>query len=108
VTKNQLDYPEYRRFCRELIMPVADMLEMLSRKGARIGAVGVVGSPSCGVSTTSVGYLGGRVQKAEHLQVSGRGIFMEELASELCIRKIAVDWGEVANLPPGSEQLGSG
>lgn len=83
VTKNQLDVPEFRRFCRSLITSVADLLEMLARQGARIRIVGVAGSPSCGVTTTSSGYAGGRVRECEHEHVSGRGVFMEELLAEL-------------------------
>jgi len=83
VTKNQLDVPEFRRFCRSLITSVADLLEMLDRGGARIRIVGVARSPSCGVTTTSSGYAGGLVGEALHEHVSGRGVFMEELMAEL-------------------------
>jgi len=88
VTKNQLDMPEFRRFCSSLITSVADLLEMLARGGARIRIVGVAHSPSCGVTTTSSGYAGGRVRECEHEHVSGRGIFMEELLAELERRKV--------------------
>jgi len=60
VTRNQLDVPQFRRFCRALIKPHADLLEMLAREGARLRIVGLAGSPSCGVITTSSGYTGGR------------------------------------------------
>lgn len=83
VTRNQLDVPEFRRFCRSLITHYADLAEMLSKKGARIRVVGVAGSPSCGVRTTSAGYEGGRVRECGHSHVSGRGVFMEELLAEL-------------------------
>jgi predicted secreted protein len=88
VTKNQLDVPEFRRFCRSLVTSVADLLEMLARGGARIRIVGVAGSPSCGVTTTSSGYAGGLVGEAQHEHVSGRGVFMEELLAELELRKV--------------------
>ncbi len=88
VTKNQLDVPEFRRFCRSLITNVADLLEMLARQGARLRIVGVAGSPSCGVATTSSGYAGGRVRECGHAHVSGRGVFMEELLAELERRKV--------------------
>jgi predicted secreted protein len=88
VTKNQLDVPEFRRFCRSLITSVADLLEMLARQGARIRIVGVAGSPSCGVTTTSSGYAGGLVGEARHEHVGGRGVFMEELLAELERRKV--------------------
>ncbi len=83
VTRNQLDVPQFRRFCRALIEPHADLLEMLVREGASLRIVGLAGSPSCGVITTSSGYTGGLPRAAEHAHVSGRGVFMEELLAEL-------------------------
>ncbi|MDQ1282930.1 MAG: hypothetical protein QG666_720, partial [Euryarchaeota archaeon] len=48
VTKNQMDVPQFRRFCRALIAPYADLMEMLARKGVRLRIVGLAKSPSCG------------------------------------------------------------
>ncbi len=90
VTRNQMDVPEFRRFCRALIIHYADLLEMLAKKGLRIKIVGVAGSPSCGVCTTSSGYTGGQVRECEHTHVSGRGIFMEELMEEMGRRGVKV------------------
>jgi predicted secreted protein len=56
---------------------------MLARQGASLRIVGLAGSPSCGVITTSSGYTGGRVRECEHTHVAGRGVFMEELLAEL-------------------------
>ncbi len=95
VTRNQLDVPEFRRFCRSLLIHYADMIEMLARKGFRIKIVGVAGSPSCGVCTTSSGYTGGRVRECEHSHVAGRGIFMEELLEELERRGVKVTVEEI-------------
>ncbi|MDD4653484.1 MAG: hypothetical protein PHQ34_14780 [Methanothrix sp.] len=89
VTRNQLDVPHFRRFCRALIKPHADLLEMLAREGVSLRIVGLAGSPSCGVITTSSGYTGGRPRAAEHAHVSGRGVFMEELLEELTRRGVA-------------------
>ena len=89
VTRNQLDVPEFRRFCRSLIVHYADLLEMLARQGKRIKIVGLAGSPSCGVDTTSSGYAGGRVRECEHEHVAGKGVFMEELMAELERRGVA-------------------
>jgi len=83
VTRNQLDLPQFRRFCRELLTPYADLLQMLAGEGALLRIVGAAGSPSCGVETTSSGYRGGRVRECELTHVSGRGVFMEELLAEL-------------------------
>ena len=52
-------------------------------RAQRIRIVGLAGSPSCGVNTTSSGYAGGRVRECEHERVPGKGVFMEELLAEL-------------------------
>jgi len=90
VTRNQLDVPEFRRFCRQLIAPCADLLEMMARQGAQLRIVGLAASPSCGIETTSIGYTGGRVHEQPHMHVAGRGVFMEELLAEL--ERRAVDY----------------
>ena len=95
VTRNQLEVPEFRRFCQSLITHYADLLEMMARQGAAITIVGIAGSPSCGVLTTSSGYTGGQVHEAEHVHVCGRGIFMEELLAELGRRSVAFHAEEV-------------
>jgi len=58
---------------------------MLARQGARLCIVGVAGSPSCGVITTSSGYTGGLPTGPgpASARVSGRGVFIEELLAEL-------------------------
>jgi predicted secreted protein len=94
-TKNQLDVPEFRRFCRSLIAHYVDLIEMLARQNVWIKIIGIAGSPSCGVATTSSGYAGGRVREAEHARVSGRGVFMEELLAELERRKVAFECEEL-------------
>ncbi len=94
VTKNQLDIPEFRRFCRSLIADYADLLEMLALQGVRLKIIGIAGSPSCGVATTSNGYTGGRVREAAHERVPGCGVFMEELLAELERRKVAFQVAE--------------
>jgi len=88
VTRNQLDVPQFRRFCRALIEPYVDLLEMLARRGARLRIVGVAGSPSCGVITTSSGYTGGLPTgpSPASAHVSGRGVFMDVLFDELARR----------------------
>jgi predicted secreted protein len=95
VTRNQLDVPEFRRFCQLLIVHCADLLEMMAKQEVAITIVGIAGSPSCGVSTTSSGYKGGQVHEASHARVCGRGIFMEELLAELGRRGVAFRAEEV-------------
>ncbi len=96
VTRNQLDVPEFRRFCRRLIEPYADLIEMLASKGCSIKIVGATGSPSCGINTTTIGYSGGRVCAAEHEHISGRGVFMQELISELGCRRVSFECEEAS------------
>ena len=57
--------------------------------------VGLAGSPSCGVQTTSSGYTGGLPGAAGHVHVSRRGVFMEELLAELTRRDVAFRADEV-------------
>ena len=45
--------------------------------------VGVEGSPSCGITSTTEGYAGGRIWPQDHRHVPGMGVFMEEVAEEL-------------------------
>ena len=106
-TRNQLDVPEFRRFCRSLITQYADILEMLARQGKRIKIVGVAGSPSCGVDTTSLGYTGGRVRESEHEHVPGKGVFMEEFMAELERRGILFEAEEAGHERMGESELGS-
>ncbi|HOV82736.1 MAG TPA: hypothetical protein PLN19_03440 [Methanothrix sp.] len=89
VTKDQMDVPQFRRFCRELLISWADLLEMLCRDGAVLRIVGAAGSPSCGVLTTSRGYSGGRLREQAHEHVAGQGVFMEELLAELKRRDVS-------------------
>ena len=44
--------------------------------------VGVEGSPSCGVMSTTSGYTGGKIRPQDHSHISGMGVFMEEVAEE--------------------------
>lgn len=91
VTRNQLETPEFKRFCRSLIVHYADIIELLASKGASLRIVGIAGSPSCGVLTTSVGYRGGTVRESPHEHVPGMGVFMKELTRELEQRGVAFE-----------------
>ncbi|WP_269850185.1 hypothetical protein [Methanosarcina horonobensis] len=83
ITKDQLDHPAYRRFCREIFTPLADMLEDLAANGVSIRIVGVPKSPSCGVRITSVGGEPGKSKEFHHRHVQEPGVFMEEIIKEL-------------------------
>jgi predicted secreted protein len=95
VTRNQIDVPEFRRFCSRLIEPYADLMEMLASKGYSLKIVGVCKSPSCGVRTTTSGYSGGRVRASEHEHIAGMGVFMDVLAAELGRRGVSFEIEEV-------------
>jgi predicted secreted protein len=83
ITKDQLDHPSYRRFCREILTPFADMLEDLAANEISIRIIGVPKSPSCGVRITSVGGEPGKSKEFHHSHVPGPGVFMEEIIKEL-------------------------
>jgi predicted secreted protein len=89
VTKNQIDIPTYRRYCRDIFSHHADLIEQFSKKGYEIEVVGVADSPSCGVNSTTLGYTGGKIRHQDHDHVAGMGVFMEEVALELQRRSIS-------------------
>ena len=118
-TKDQFDFPKYRRFCQKLFQPYADMIEMLQKEGHTIIIIGIPKSPSCGVLTTTVsgkaektasaekeqekGQVKGQEKEQEkgqekeknppstHEIISGKGIFIEEIEKELKRRQIAYE-----------------
>ena len=59
--------------------------------------MGVAGSPSCGVITTSSGYSGGLPTGPgpASVRVSGRGVFMDVLFDELARRSVPFRVDEV-------------
>lgn len=88
ITKDQLDHPAYRRFCREIFTHFADLLEDLAASGVKIKILGVPKSPSCGVEITSVGGEPGKVKEFHHWHAQGPGVFMEEIIKELKKRNV--------------------
>jgi predicted secreted protein len=94
--REQLDTPEYRRYCRRLATGVADMIAVRAAQGEEIVLIGVEGSPSMGVHITSSDPARGGLPEwpagtAE--LTSGEGIFIEELRAELGRRGIAAGLG---------------
>jgi predicted secreted protein len=83
ITRDQLEHPAYRRFCRELIVPFADMIEQFYLDGYTIRILGTPKSPSCACEITSIGGKGGRVEEFHNENVPGMGIFYEIIAEEL-------------------------
>jgi predicted secreted protein len=88
ITKDQLDHPAYRRFCREIFTHFADLLEDLAANGVKIKILGVPKSPSCGVEITSVGGEPGKVKEFHHRHAQEPGVFMEEIIKELKKRNV--------------------
>ncbi|MDR6223382.1 hypothetical protein [Methanococcoides alaskense] len=88
ITRDQLENPNYRRFCHSLFEPFADMIEQFYQEGYAIKVLGVPKSPSCGAQTTTVGGPAGRVEAFTHDNVVGTGIFYEEIAEELTRRGV--------------------
>jgi predicted secreted protein len=88
ITKDQLDHPAYRRFCRDIFTHLADLLEDFAARGVKIKILGVPKSPSCGVEITSVGGEPGKVKEFHHSHEPGHGVFMEEIIKELKKRNV--------------------
>ncbi|ODV50579.1 putative secreted protein [Methanohalophilus euhalobius] len=88
ITRDQLIHSAYRKFCRQLFDPFADMIEEFYRRGFSIEFVGVGKSPSCAADLTTVAGPAGRVSNFTHEHVAGRGVFFEEIEMELVRRGI--------------------
>ena len=91
ITKDQLDHPHYRTFCRELFRPFADMIEQFADTGMRIKIIGVPKSPSCAAELTTIGGKGGCVADFKHEHTAGAGVFFEEIEEELVRRTILIE-----------------
>jgi predicted secreted protein len=106
--REQYDTAAFRRHCARLATAVADAIAVRVDRGEDIVLIGVEGSPSMGVTITSSDpRRGGRPEWAEGTseQVSGEGIFVEELRKELAGRGIGFPRvaGETHALPRHDE-----
>lgn len=88
ITKDQLNHPNYRRFCSELFNPFADMIEQFAKSGMQITIIGVPKSPSCAAELTTIGGKGGLGADFKHEHVAGQGVFFEEIEKELVRRNV--------------------
>jgi predicted secreted protein len=89
--REQYDTAAFRKHCARLATAVADVIAIRVDQGEDVVLIGVEGSPSMGVTVTSSDpRRGGRPEWAEGTseQVSGEGIFVEELRRELASRGI--------------------
>lgn len=89
-TKDQYDTAGYRRHCRFLARPVADLIESYLKQGYQVIIIGLDGSPSSGVRQTGRNAPGGRIwggrpegSVEDVVGVPGKGVWMEELEKEL-------------------------
>ena len=95
ITKDQLDHPNYIRFCHELFKPFADMIEQFADTGMSIRIIGVPKSPSCGAELTTIGGKGGYVTDFTHEHVTGTGVFFEEIENELVRRSVLFEIDDI-------------
>ncbi|RLE72008.1 MAG: hypothetical protein DRJ37_03795 [Thermoprotei archaeon] len=80
-TREQYDSVGFRRYCYYLAEEAVNTALEYENNGYKVLAViGIRGSPSCGVTQTTTGWLGGDPRKAgEYNRVEGAGVFMEIL-----------------------------
>jgi predicted secreted protein len=87
MSREQYDTESYREFSRRLLEPYVKLLAELTRDGCTYVVLGVRGSPSCAVeTTTSNPSWSGEPRADKHppsVKISGRGVFMEELLKML-------------------------
>lgn len=84
--KEQYSSTGFRRVCKRLVRLVGDYVEEYVRNGYELVLIlGVSGSPSCGIFSTSSSHewLGDPRRVSDHRRVRGRGVFMEELLNTL-------------------------
>jgi len=99
-TKDKMDTPDFRQFCRELFLPYADMIEMFAKDGHTVIIAGVSNSPSCAapavfsdsaVCDSQAACAGGESCQSVSLKDGAeeeKGIFIEEIEAELNRRRV--------------------
>jgi len=97
MSREQYDTASYREHCRRILQPVVFLIKELTREGVSYIVIGVKGSPSCGVltSTSNKSWRGdpSKARERESEKVNSPGVFMEEFLEML---------GE-AGVPPPSK-----
>jgi len=92
MSREQYDTESYREFSRRLLEPYVKLLAELTQDGCAYVVLGVRGSPSCAVeTTTSNPSWSGEPRADKHppsVKVSSRGVFMEELMGMLEERRL--------------------
>lgn len=88
-TKDQYDNVMFRRYCRKIAKEIVDQIQEYTKSGTKTKIViGVDGSPSCGVNTTSTGKT--CKSMAEQERAKGSGILIEELHLALTEKNISI------------------
>jgi predicted secreted protein len=96
MSRNQYDHPNYRRHCREILIPVVDQIQLYNESGYIIEEIVCInGSPSCGLDIVKTGYKGGLVNTEATnpdiiKEIHGKGIFIDELDKMLNDRGLKV------------------
>jgi predicted secreted protein len=111
MTVEQYDIPAYRRHSRILLQHVLDQVQDDMNNGVSVlGAIGVDGSPSCGVDLTCYGYSGGQIgsgcaveESRKNVRIdSGQGVFFRELKAMLEERNISIPFAAINEENPGT------
>lgn len=83
MSREQYDNLNYRRHCRKILLPVITLIKEFSKDGIRYVVIGIKGSPSCGVFTTTSNpkWRGNPVEfgGVSSRKIHAPGVFMEEL-----------------------------
>jgi predicted secreted protein len=105
--REQYDTAAFRRHCRRLATAVAGAIAARVQQGEEIVLIGVEGSPSMGVTTTSSDpQRGGRPDWPDGSPelTDGEGIFIEELHAELDRRGIVFRAAGETGAIPGHDE----
>ncbi|WDP88503.1 MAG: hypothetical protein HUN04_01595 [Desulfobacter sp.] len=108
MTREQYDTPAYRSHCRKIIRPALLEIEAYAEAGYTLaGVAGVMGSPSCGVKKTCLGFTGGEIgcgdinAQVDRLRMAdGPGVFMEILKESFRDLKLDIDFFDVPDPSP--------
>jgi predicted secreted protein len=109
--REQYDHPNFRRHCRNILIPTVDQLETFVAAGYEIcGVIGADGSPNCGVTKTPSGLVGGVIsdvtvvedQLKKFRYTDQSGVFFTELKTMLSHRKIFVNFMAVDEKNPSA------
>jgi len=103
-TKNQYDTPNYRKFCQEIAKQIADQILEYTKNEVEVKAIiGIKGSPTCAVTETTKGYMGGdptKMKNQEKRKIKEKGILIEELQKILKETKIKTKMIEIDTEKP--------